>query len=40
VADPALAPYLTVDAPAAIVAGDALPMRPVRKSRGLWRRRG
>ena len=40
VADPAMARYLTVDAPAAIVAGDALPMRPVRKSRGLWRRRG
>jgi protein-tyrosine phosphatase len=39
VADTALARYLTMDAPAAIVAGEALPVRPARKSRRLWRRR-
>lgn len=39
VGDTALARYLTVDAPAAIVAGDALPTRPGRKKRSLRLRR-
>jgi protein-tyrosine phosphatase len=39
VGDAALARYLTSDAPAAIVAGDVLPMRPVPKTRRRWRRR-
>jgi protein-tyrosine phosphatase len=38
--DAPLARYLTEEVPAAIVAGDALPMRPVRaRTRRLWRRR-
>jgi protein-tyrosine phosphatase len=39
VGDVALARYLTEEVPAAIVAGDPLPMRPARPARGLWRRR-
>jgi protein-tyrosine phosphatase len=39
VGDPALARYLTSDVPAAVVAGDVLPMRPVQKPRRPWRRR-
>jgi protein-tyrosine phosphatase len=38
--DAKLARYLTEEVPAAIVAGDTLPMRPDRTTtRGLWRRR-
>jgi protein-tyrosine phosphatase len=37
--DAELARYLTEDVPAAIVAGDAIPMPPVRRTRGLLRRR-
>jgi protein-tyrosine phosphatase len=38
--DAPLARYLTEEVPAAIVAGDTLPMRPDRTAtRGLWRRR-
>jgi protein-tyrosine phosphatase len=40
IGDVHLARYLTEEVPSAIVAGDALPMRPVRATtRGLWRRR-
>jgi protein-tyrosine phosphatase len=38
VGDAALARHLTVDVPAAIVAGDAVPPPPPRASRRLWRR--
>jgi protein-tyrosine phosphatase len=38
VADSALARYLTVDAPAAIVAGDPLPPPPPRRRRRRWSR--
>jgi protein-tyrosine phosphatase len=37
--DAALAHYLTVDVPAAVVAGAPLPVRPARAARGLWSRR-
>jgi hypothetical protein len=38
-ADADLARYLTEDVPAAIVAGDPIPVPPVRRTRGLLRRR-
>jgi protein-tyrosine phosphatase len=39
VGDAALARYLTEEVPAAIVAGDAVPTRPVQRSRRPWQRR-
>jgi protein-tyrosine phosphatase len=39
VGDAALVRYLTLEVPAAIVAGNALPTRPLPKTRRLWRRR-